>query len=207
MLANETLKPIGPYVVGQIVDYIERQQEEVVITSRYRRWHVLLIEPQQERRVAVYLTAYRFKVYLPTIPYRTTRGCRRVKVEVERPMFPGYLFIRFDPDLDDGKRRQRIDIAQGVREFMKLDGEHAIISEADLLRVEQEEKYQHDPTRRAAVRFGYDQGEMVRVTDGPFQGFNGTIGQLDDRGRIKVLLSLLGRAVPTEMTVDDICKL
>jgi transcription termination/antitermination protein NusG len=207
MLAVKHLHEIGPYVVGQIHDHIATEHMKELIEDIRRRWHVLLIEPQRELTAAAYLTAHRFKVYLPQIKTWARRGLRRTKMEVERPMFPGYLFIRFDPDLDDGKRRWRIDITPGVRGFMKLDGEHAIISDVDIRVVQMIEEEERSGLRRPEIVHGYRLGEEVRVSEGVFSGFNGQVSRLDDEQRITLLLSLFGRAVRATLPVDDIEKL
>jgi transcriptional antiterminator NusG len=58
---------------------------------------------------------------------------------------------------------------------------------------------------RNLIRF--DIGEMVNVTDGPFEGFSGTVEEIDDiSNRIKVTVSIFGRPTPVELEFTQVSK-
>jgi transcription termination/antitermination protein NusG len=58
------------------------------------------------------------------------------------------------------------------------------------------------------VKVGFKQGQSVRITDGPFIDFIGTVDQIDqEKGKVKVLLSLFGRETPVELDFLQVEKL
>ena len=58
------------------------------------------------------------------------------------------------------------------------------------------------------VRVGYQAGQSVRVTDGPFSEFIGVVDEIDEaKGKVKVLLSFFGRETPVELDFLQIEKL
>lgn len=168
-----------------------------------RQWFVLTCEPNREKVAASHLIARRFKVYLPEISTTATRGVRRAKMLVSRPMFRGYLFIRLGRE----DRWTWVETAPGVLRFLRLEDDFAVISDQEMqrvydveqgeIRIKKERKYLHE----------FEVNEPVRVAAGLFSGLNGRIETLDDEERITILLSMLGRATPVQLSSFDLEKL
>jgi transcription antitermination factor NusG len=160
-----------------------------------RRWYILLIEPQQEVRSYTCLKSYGLKVYLPLIPCLTTRGVRRTKVTVYRPMMRGYLFV------DEGSLAEgmmHIERMPAVHRFLQIGSRYATVPNGQMERVRHIEQELAKPKPFQSI---WDVGEVVRINDGAFWGLSATIVDLANGERIRVEVSLLGRSVP--MTVDS----
>ena len=60
---------------------------------------------------------------------------------------------------------------------------------------------------RPAPKQRFDEGETVRVTDGPFANFSGTVDEVNtDKGKLRVLVSIFGRATPVELDFTQVEK-
>lgn len=171
-----------------------------------RNWFILLTEPQMERKAAAHLIGRRFKVYLPEELVWTTRGVRRRKVEIRRPMFRGYLFIRLG-FIADGDRWSVVTSVPGVHKFMRTGDDYAIVPDSIMQKVAgvEEELLKPKPVRGPSAIFS--PGETVRISDGPFSGFQAQIESLDDSKRITILLPFLGRASRTQILAEELEKL
>ena len=64
-------------------------------------------------------------------------------------------------------------------------------------------KEEHKP----AVRLGFEEGDVVRITSGPFADFNGTISEINaDQAKLKVLVNIFDRETPVELSFDQVAK-
>jgi transcriptional antiterminator NusG len=123
------------------------------------------------------------------------------KVDSERKFFPGYVLVKMDLT-DDAYHL--IKNTPKVTGFLGADNKPMPIPDAEAERIINRIKDAPEP--RAAVSF--EVGEQVRVSDGPFASFNGTVEEVDDsRSRLKVAVSIFGRATPVELEFAQVEKL
>ncbi len=123
------------------------------------------------------------------------------KVDAERKFFPGYVLVKMD--LTD-EAYHLIKNTPKVTGFLGADNKPMPISEAEAQRIIKQMEEPDHP--RQAVSF--EVGEQVRVSDGPFASFNGTVEEVDDsRSRLKVAVSIFGRATPVELEFGQVEKL
>lgn len=165
-------------------------------------WHILLTEPGQETTAAAGLIARRYAPYLPTFKRsERARGGAKRRV-VERPLFPGYLFLLIDRAQAD-LRSARIRAIPGVRDWLMVGTSaecRAILSDREMVEVKKADAR----INRQKPKLPFDVGSKVEIDDPLWVGQLGTIEQLDDHGRVRVLIDLLGRKVPVHIDVGDL---
>jgi transcriptional antiterminator NusG len=126
---------------------------------------------------------------------------RGQKTQVERKVFPGYILVRME--MNDTTWHLVKDIPK-VTGFLGAKGKPAPISngEAERLIKQIQEGIEHP---RTSVT--YDIGEIVKVIDGPFNSFTGTVESVDaDKTRLTVSVSIFGRATPVELDFTQVEK-
>jgi transcriptional antiterminator RfaH len=151
------------------------------------RWYVVHTQPRAEARALWHLETQGFNCFLPRV-VELRRHARQVN-PVLAPLFPRYLFVRFDLDMT---RWRAINGTRGVISLLAngpspLPVPHGVI-EALLARCD----------RRGAAPLAalgvFTKGLKVRIKSGAFKGQTGEIAEILPRGsdRVHVLLTLLG---------------
>ena len=127
---------------------------------------------------------------------------RGKRVSSERKFLPGYVLIKM---VMSDESWHLVKNTAKVTGFLGSGGKPSPIrqSEADrILRQVQE------GIERPKPSITFDIGEMVRVSDGPFTSFNGMVEDVDeDKARLKVAVSIFGRATPVELEYSQVEKL
>ncbi|MBD1204005.1 MAG: transcription termination/antitermination protein NusG [Rhodobacteraceae bacterium] len=126
---------------------------------------------------------------------------RGKKVTSERRFMPGYVLVRMEMS---NRGYHLISSINRVTGFLGPQGKPMPMRDAEvnaiLNRVEEGEAQP-----RNLIRF--DIGEKVKVTDGPFEGFDGMVEEVDeDHSRLKVSVSIFGRATPVELEFTQVSK-
>lgn len=193
--------PIGPYVKGQIVDYVQRHAPRLREMIALRRWHIVQATPQQVNRVAQDIESEGMAAYVPKEPRKIAVVRGRLHRTVMRPMYPGYIFAGFDPDSDAWHAIAGI---EHVKRLFMINFRPVPLSEAVMERIRQiEAEHAIGPSRRMPIPFKVK--DLVRVKDGPFASFFGFIIEIDDKERwLKVEVDLFGRLVPVQLGPEQV---
>lgn len=127
---------------------------------------------------------------------------RGQRVNAERKFFPGYVLAKLD--LDDNVWHLIKDTPK-VSGFLGAGGNKPVpITEAEANRLIQQVQEGIDRPRPSVV---YDIGEEIKVTDGPFASFAGIVEEIDeDKQKLKVSVSIFGRATPVELEYAQVEK-
>lgn len=160
-------------------------------------WYVVQTLHHREIAAAHHIEKQSFRVFLPTIR-KTVRHARKLR-EVRAPLFPGYLFAGFDPDRD---RWRSINGTFGVARLITA-GERPVpvpqgVVEAFLANVDHEGVVRLDGGLRI--------GESVKVLLGPFAGSIGSLDRLDARGRVQILLQIMGAVVRIDIDRNALAR-
>lgn len=127
---------------------------------------------------------------------------RGKKVNAERKFFPGYVLVKCD--LTD-EVFHLIKNTPKVTGFLGADKKPMPIPEAEAMRIKGQVQEGVD---RPKPSITFEIGENVKVADGPFASFNGVVEEVDEtRSRVKVAVSIFGRATPVELEYGQVEKL
>ena len=171
-------------------------------------WYVIHVYSGFEKKVATAIReqaeqkglAERFEeILVPTEEVVEVK--RGAKVSSERKFFPGYVLIKMD--LDDETWHLVKNTAK-VTGFLGGRGRPSPISEAEAARIMRQVQ---EGIERPKPSITFEIGEQVRVRDGPFTSFNGVVEEVDEeKSRIKVAVSIFGRATPVELEYSQVEK-
>ncbi|HEV2188860.1 MAG TPA: transcription termination/antitermination protein NusG [Stellaceae bacterium] len=172
------------------------------------RWYVIHVYSGFEKKVATAIREQaeqkglgdRFEeILVPTEEVVEVR--RGAKVNSERKFFPGYVLVKMD--MDDETWHLVRNTAK-VTGFLGGRGRPSPITEAEAARIMHQVQ---EGIERPKPSITFEIGEQVRVCDGPFTSFNGTIEDVDEeKSRVKVAVSIFGRATPVELEYTQVEK-
>jgi transcriptional antiterminator RfaH len=150
------------------------------------RWYVARTLPQRELQAAKQLANQEFRAFVPRY-WKNRRHARRVET-VSAPLFPRYIFVVLDRSRD---RWRSINGTLGVERLLMQGGEPQPVPQGVM------ESLINSIDADGNIQFHYQlkEGQSLKVTAGPFADLVGTLERLDERGRVSVLLELMGGPV------------
>jgi transcription termination/antitermination protein NusG len=178
------------------------------ITDMTKRWYIVHAYSNFENKVAESIREQAKQRHLDhlfeevLVPKEKVQEVRRGrKVDAERKFFPGYVLVKMD--LTD-EAYHLIKNTPKVTGFLGNDNKPMPITEAEASRILHQVQEGID---RPKATVSFEVGEQVRVSDGPFASFNGVVEEVDDaRSRVKVAVSIFGRATPVELEFGQVEK-
>ncbi|MAY68447.1 MAG: transcription termination/antitermination protein NusG [Rhodospirillaceae bacterium] len=172
------------------------------------RWYVVHVYSGFEKKVAQSIEEQArqagMEELIPQVlvPTEAVVEMRRgAKINAERKFFPGYILVEMD--LTD-ETWHLVKNTPKVTDFLGGKGRPVAISEAEAQRILYQVKEGVDRPKPSVT---FEVGEQVRVCDGPFNSFNGMVEEVDEeRSRVKVAVSIFGRATPVELEYSQVEK-
>lgn len=134
------------------------------------------------------------------IPTEEVVEVRKGKKKVSsRKFFPGYILINVEMNQDIW---YMIKNTPKVTGFLGGGGEPVPLSEEEIKLIMNQIKGE---SARPKPKFSFEKGESVRVIEGPFLNFNGTVEDVNHgKGKVRVMVSIFGRATPVELEFPQI---
>ena len=134
------------------------------------------------------------------------------KVQVERLLFPGYVFVQMDVEDDDapnelGESWEAVRGTPGVTGFVGTSTRPVPLSQDEVDRLLRSVGVMQAAEVPVApkVSVNFKEGDMVRVTAGPFADFSGVVGEVNiPQSKVKVLVSIFGRETPVELDFSQV---
>ncbi len=177
------------------------------------RWYIVHTYSGQEERVKKNLEQriatmdVRDKIFQVVIPTEEEIEIKEGKRKpVQRKVFPGYILVQM---MMDDESWHVVRNTPGVTGFVSVEDEREKRPKPVPLEdreVEAVLKQMESETPR--VRVGFASGQAVRITDGPFADFIGTVSHIDtEAGKVRVLVSFFGRETPVELDFLQVEKL
>ena len=171
------------YVVHTYAGY-----ENKVKTNLEQRIHTM----QMEDKI--------FRVHIPMEDVMEIKNGK--KQVVQKKIFPGYLLVKMEYDNDSWYVVRN---TPGVTGFVSAGTgtKPTPLSKREVEKILIVKKEEAKPS----VRLGFEEGDVVRITSGPFADFNGTISEINaDQGKLKVLVNIFDRETPVELGFDQVSK-
>ena len=124
------------------------------------------------------------------------------KITSERKFFPGYVLVKME--MTD-EAYHLIKNTPKVTGFLGTEKKPIPISDEEAMRIIRQVK---EGVERPKPSVTFDIGEQVKVSDGPFASFNGVVEEIEEeKQRLKVSVSIFGRATPVELEYGQVEKL
>ena len=134
------------------------------------------------------------------IPVEDVVEIRKGKKKISsKKFFPGYVLISVDMSQDIW---YMIKNTAKVTGFLGGGGKPVPLSEEEVKTIKGQISGE---TSQPRPKFSFEKGESVRVIDGPFINFNGTVDEVNqEKGKVKVMVSIFGRATPVELEFPQV---
>lgn len=180
-----------------IINKTEDEQAKWYVVHTASGHEARVSETLRQRVETMGLTDRVFELLVPTQDRVVIRSGK--KATVKEKIFPGYLLVKM---IIDDNTWLAVRTTPGITGFVGAGSKPSPLSEAEVANIQ---KFVSEPAKRFKTKLSV--GEAVKITDGPFSDFLGTINDVDEeKGKVKVLVSIFGRETPVELDFLQIQK-
>ncbi len=185
----------------------QTKTKEKAADSTLGKWYIVHTYSGHENKVAKSLQqriqslGFEQRIFDIIVPTRNTIKVSQGKKEtVKEKIFPGYVLIKM---ILDDETWLLVRTTQGVTSFIGAGNKPTPISDQEVEAIQKFMKLEQ-PLYKTA----FTKGEAVKIVDGPFADFLGTVDEIDEtKGKVKVLVSIFGRETPVELDFLQVAKL
>lgn len=176
-------------------------------------WYLLYCKPKSEMRAQQNLTLQNIHTYLPMV--KSKKIVRGKEVLVKSPLFPNYIFAKFDPKVISVSK---IKATRGVAQLVDCREEMTPLCHLVFALRRQEEKLNMTDSPEAAIENTkqlddplslptFTAGEKVKFISGPFKDLEGVFEQSSGSQRCQVLMTVLGKIQSTKVPLVQLSQL
>jgi transcriptional antiterminator RfaH len=162
-------------------------------------WYLVQVKPRAEKVSVLHLDQLGLESFCPHL--KQQKIIRRVRREVVVPLFPGYLFVKFDPLF----QFRTVQYSTGVQKVVSFGDTLARVDSSiiEAVRARITEGFVH-----VSHSSSFQPGQKVRIHDGPLQGFEAVFEcEMSDRRRVSLLLESVAFQARVVVPVDQIANL
>ncbi len=171
------------------------------------KWYVLNIRTgyensiQKELQQRIQASGLENKIVDILVPVQKKIVVKKGKQKVEEDkIFPGYILVKMELDELTWEIINNID---AIRGFVRTDKKPRPLPESEVQAI-----MQYMEVEQPSFKTSFSVGEAVKITEGAFADFIGSIQEIDQtKGKVKVLISFLGREAPVELDFSQVTKL
>lgn len=198
--AEELAKPYAKRRTSEAVDLIPDSEMKWYVVHAYSGFEAKVKQMLEERIRTYHMETLFGDIHVPhETVVELVRGQKKTS---NRKFFPGYVLVQMILNQDTWHL---------VRETPKVTGflgdkiQPVPLSPDEVVRITSQVS---EGTASPRAKMNFQQGETVKVIDGPFADFNGTVEEVKpEKGKVKVLISIFGRATPVELDFIQVEKL
>jgi len=160
-----------------------------------KEWFILQFKPNSHQKAEKSLNRQGFETFLP-LHDTTSRKCSRF-INTSKPLFPGYMFIRFDKEKS---KWHKINNTYGVSSLVTFNSTLKSISATFIDSLMK----RYDISGKLLPIGELKKGDQVKVLNGPFANFIATVEEYENDQRIWILMDLMGRKSKIQAHLDTL---
>jgi len=171
--------------------YVDELYGELELFTDERKWIVGHTKPRCEKKLADYAKQHQITYYLPQ--YTSKRVYQRRKVDVNKVLFPSYVFAGVD-----FKGRQELQISGYSVNFLKVNAQKELIDELQAIYYGRQKNVAMEPG------LWLEKGLEVEIVNGPLKGIRGVVEDQSKLTEVRLQVNILRQAVLVKVKTEDI---